>query len=63
MPTFQKTEVDLADGQLSVKTVKASGRNGSVAITVELPARINADHTVRVFARTRLDDVVIHPAA
>ncbi|QUQ64383.1 DUF4097 family beta strand repeat-containing protein [Kutzneria sp. CA-103260] len=33
----EKTAVDFSDGQLSVKTIKAGDRNGSVAITVELP--------------------------
>ena len=33
-----KTKVDFADGQLSVKTTKSGDRNGSVAITIDLPA-------------------------
>ena len=33
-----KTRVDLAGGQLSVKTTKPGEKNGSVAITIELPA-------------------------
>ncbi|WP_328524164.1 DUF4097 family beta strand repeat-containing protein [Kribbella sp. NBC_00359] len=33
-----KTKVEFADGQLSVKTTAAGSKNGSVAITIELPA-------------------------
>jgi hypothetical protein len=33
-----KTEVDFASGQLSVKTTTPGDKNGSVAITIELPA-------------------------
>ena len=33
-----KTKVDFADGQLSVKTTKSGDKNGSVAITIGLPA-------------------------
>ncbi|HET6986678.1 MAG TPA: DUF4097 family beta strand repeat-containing protein [Kribbella sp.] len=33
-----KTKVDFADGQLSVKTTVAGDKNGSVAITIDLPA-------------------------
>ena len=33
-----KTKVDFADGQLSVKTTKSGDKNGSVAITIDLPA-------------------------
>jgi Toastrack DUF4097 len=33
-----KTKVDFADGQLSVKTTAAGDKNGSVAITIDLPA-------------------------
>jgi len=33
-----KTKVDFADGQLSVKTTVSGGRNGSVVITIDLPA-------------------------
>ncbi|XVV00541.1 hypothetical protein ACQPW3_24260 [Actinosynnema sp. CA-248983] len=32
------TEVDFADGELSIKTTKSGGKTGSVAITIELPA-------------------------
>jgi len=35
----EKTKVDFADGELSVKTTVAGGKNGSVAITIELPAQ------------------------
>jgi DUF4097 and DUF4098 domain-containing protein YvlB len=34
-----KTRVDFADGRLSVKTTTSGDKNGSVAITIELPAR------------------------
>jgi hypothetical protein len=34
----EKTKVDFADGVLAVKTTKSGDQNGSVAITVELPA-------------------------
>lgn len=34
----EHTEVDFADGQLSIKTTKSGDKNGSVAITIELPA-------------------------
>ncbi|WP_181777407.1 DUF4097 family beta strand repeat-containing protein [Amycolatopsis pittospori] len=34
----EKTEVDFANGRLSIKTTKAGDKNGSVAITIELPA-------------------------
>ncbi|RDI32244.1 hypothetical protein [Lentzea flaviverrucosa] len=34
----EKTKVDFVDGVLVVKTTKSGDRNGSVAITVELPA-------------------------
>lgn len=33
-----KTKVDFADGQLSVKTTVSGSKNGSVAITIDLPA-------------------------
>ena len=33
-----KTTVDFADGQLSVKTITPGHKNGSVAITIDLPA-------------------------
>ncbi|HET7015767.1 MAG TPA: hypothetical protein VFI65_17740 [Streptosporangiaceae bacterium] len=33
-----KTKVDLADGQLTVKTITPGDKSGSVAITVDLPA-------------------------
>ena len=33
-----KTKVEFADGQLSVKTTAAGSKNGSVAITIDLPA-------------------------
>jgi DUF4097 and DUF4098 domain-containing protein YvlB len=33
-----KTKVDLADGQLSVKTTVSGDKNGSVVITIDLPA-------------------------
>jgi hypothetical protein len=33
-----KTKVDFADGQLSVKTTTPGDKNGSVAITIDLPA-------------------------
>ncbi len=33
-----KTKVDLADGQLSVKTTVSGDKNGSVLITIDLPA-------------------------
>ncbi len=33
----EKTEVDFSAGELSVKTIKAGDKSGSVAITVELP--------------------------
>ena len=33
-----KTKVDFAGGQLSVKTTVPGGKNGSVAITIDLPA-------------------------
>jgi hypothetical protein len=33
-----KTKVDFASGQLSVKTTVPGGKNGSVAITIDLPA-------------------------
>jgi hypothetical protein len=33
-----KTKVDIADGQLSVKTTVSGDKNGSVAITIDLPA-------------------------
>jgi hypothetical protein len=33
-----KTRVDFAGGQLSVKTTVPGGKNGSVAITIDLPA-------------------------
>jgi hypothetical protein len=33
----EKTEVDFTAGQLSVKTIKSGDKNGSVAITVEVP--------------------------
>jgi hypothetical protein len=33
-----KTKVDYADGQLSVKTTVSGDKNGSVAITIDLPA-------------------------
>ena len=35
----EKTKVDFAGGELSVKTTVAGGKNGSVAITIELPAQ------------------------
>jgi hypothetical protein len=35
----EKTKVDLADGLLSVKTSSAGDKDGSVAITIDLPAR------------------------
>ncbi len=34
----EKTKVGFADGQLSVKTTVPGGKNGSVAITIDLPA-------------------------
>jgi len=34
----EKTEVDFTAGELSVKTTKSGDKNGSVAITIELPA-------------------------
>ncbi|MDQ7904783.1 DUF4097 family beta strand repeat-containing protein [Phytohabitans sp. ZYX-F-186] len=34
----EKTEVDFTAGELSVKTIKAGDKDGSVAITIELPA-------------------------
>lgn len=34
----EKTKVDFVDGALAVKTTKSGDRNGSVAITIELPA-------------------------
>ncbi len=34
----EKTKVDFADGQLSVKTTVSGDKNGSVAITIDLPA-------------------------
>jgi hypothetical protein len=34
----EQTEVAFADGQLTIKTNKPGAKNGSVAITVELPA-------------------------
>jgi hypothetical protein len=34
----ERTEVGFADGELSVKTVKSGDKNGSVVITIELPA-------------------------
>ncbi|NKE61277.1 hypothetical protein FXN61_32725 [Lentzea sp. PSKA42] len=34
----EKTKVDFADGVLAVKTTKSGDQNGSVAITIELPA-------------------------
>ena len=33
-----KTKVDFADGQLSVKTTVSGDKNGSVVITIDLPA-------------------------
>jgi hypothetical protein len=33
-----RTKVDFADGQLSVKTTVSGGKEGSVAITIDLPA-------------------------
>jgi DUF4097 and DUF4098 domain-containing protein YvlB len=33
-----KTKVDLADGQLTVKTITPGDKSGSVAITIDLPA-------------------------
>ena len=33
-----KTKVGFADGQLSVKTTTSGDKNGSVAITIDLPA-------------------------
>src|SRR5215467_11118317 len=33
-----KTKVDFAGGQLSVKTITAGDKSGSVAITIDLPA-------------------------
>ena len=33
-----KTKVDFADGQLSVKTTTPGDKNGSVSITIDLPA-------------------------
>ena len=35
----ENTKVDFAGGELSVKTTVAGGKNGSVAITIELPAQ------------------------
>lgn len=39
----EKTKVDFSDGELSIRTNKAGDKNGSVAITVELPigSRLN----------------------
>jgi len=39
----EKTEVEFSDGELSIRTNKAGDKNGSVAITVELPvgSRLN----------------------
>jgi hypothetical protein len=34
----ENTKVDFSDGHLSVKTTKSGAKNGSVAITIELPA-------------------------
>lgn len=34
----ERTKVDFVDGELSIKTIKAGAKSGSVAITVELPA-------------------------
>ncbi|GAA4472383.1 DUF4097 family beta strand repeat-containing protein [Phytohabitans houttuyneae] len=34
----EKTKVEFADGELTIKTTKSGDKNGSVAITVELPA-------------------------
>ncbi|OLF10160.1 hypothetical protein BLA60_17085 [Actinophytocola xinjiangensis] len=34
----ERTEVELTEGRLSVRTTKPGSRNGSVAITIELPA-------------------------
>ncbi len=36
-----KTKVEFTDGQLSVKTTAAGSKNGSVAITIDLPAGSN----------------------
>jgi DUF4097 and DUF4098 domain-containing protein YvlB len=33
----EKTKVDFSDGELSIKTTKSGDKNGSVAITIELP--------------------------
>ena len=33
----ERTEVDFAAGELSIKTIKAGDKNGSVAVTIELP--------------------------
>lgn len=38
MKVAAKTEVDFTAGELSIKTVKAGDKNGSVAISVDLPA-------------------------
>ncbi|MEV6910872.1 DUF4097 family beta strand repeat-containing protein [Amycolatopsis sp. NPDC051071] len=34
----EKTKVDFTDGELSIKTTKSGDKNGSVAITIEVPA-------------------------
>ena len=34
----EKTKVDFADGHLTVKTTRSGDKNGSVAITIDLPA-------------------------
>ncbi|GLZ31976.1 hypothetical protein Lesp02_41640 [Lentzea sp. NBRC 105346] len=39
----EKTKVDFSGGVLTVKTTKSGGQNGSVAITIELPAGSGLD--------------------
>jgi Toastrack DUF4097 len=47
-----KTKVDFADGQLSVKTTVSGNKNGSVAITIDLPA---GSSLVAYLAHSRFD--------
>ncbi|QFU91942.1 hypothetical protein [Amycolatopsis sp. YIM 10] len=62
----ERTEVAFADGALSIKTTKSGDKNGSVAITVELPAGsklvLNTAWT-EVHAEGPLGDCELNPAS
>jgi hypothetical protein len=62
----EHTKVDFAGGELSIETTKAGDRNGSVAITIELPAGSNLVlHTAwsDVHADGPLGDCELHMAS